>query len=128
MDIYTSVLVDLIKTLAGGVKSSAVVIKSDNIAAINEEVQKQELELKMAHAQAKVAQEIAIARRIENAKEVILEEYYEGEAEGSIGMNGSESGISLGASASGRKITKRVYRFIGGEANASEKNIYENET
>ena len=44
---------------------------------------KQELQMQMAEAQAKVAQELAIAKRIEIAEEVEIEEFYDLNADGS---------------------------------------------
>ncbi len=74
---------------------------------------KQELQMQMAEAQAKVAQELAIAKRIEIAEEVEIEEFYDLNAEGSIGAKTKEESISLGASASGRRVSKRIYKFSG---------------
>lgn len=67
----------------------------------------------MAEAQAKVAQELAIAKRIEIAEEVEIEEFYDINAEGNVGINAKEQSISLGASASGRRVSKRIYKFSG---------------
>lgn len=128
MDLASSVIYDLMKVLVEKVQGAESVSETKDIAKINTEAQKQALELQMAHAQAKVAQEIAIAQRIENAAEVVLEEYYEGEAEGKLGVTGNESGISVGVSGSGRRVTKRIYRFIGGEKRPSETDVIESET
>ncbi|AGY82489.1 hypothetical protein [Carnobacterium inhibens] len=67
----------------------------------------------MLEYQAKYAQELAISQRIASAEEVEIEEYYEGEGEGSLGLKAKEGKVALGASGSGRKVTKRVYRFTG---------------
>ena len=128
MDAYSKIMIDLAKVLVEKVWATESVSETKDLSAIDEEAKRQALELQMAHAQAKVAQEIAIARRIENAKEVVLEEYYEGESEGKVGLSGNEAGMSLGVSGSGRKVTKRIYRFIGGENFVNEKNTYESET
>ncbi|MDD2690322.1 MAG: hypothetical protein PHX69_00890 [Simplicispira sp.] len=74
---------------------------------------KQELQMQMAEAQAKVAQELAIAKRIEIAEEVEIEEFYDLNADGSLGVKAKEQSISLGASASGRRVSKRIYKFRG---------------
>ena len=74
---------------------------------------KQELQMQMAEAQAKVAQELAIAKRIEIAEEVEIEEFYDLNGEGSVGLKADEKGISAGASASGRRVSKRIYKFRG---------------
>ncbi len=92
-------------------------IKEDPSKKSLEELQlaakKQELQMLMAEAQAKVAQELAIAKRIEIAEEVEIEEFYDINAEGNIGINAKEQSISLGASASGRRVSKRIYKFSG---------------
>ncbi len=74
---------------------------------------RQELQMQMAEAQAKVAQELAIAKRIEIAEEVEIEEFYDLNGEGSIGLKADEKGITAGASASGRRVSKRIYKFRG---------------
>jgi hypothetical protein len=74
---------------------------------------KQELQMQMAEAQAKVAQELAIAKRIEIAEEVEIEEFYDLNAEGSIGFKAKDQGVTLGAAASGRRVSKRIYKFSG---------------
>ena len=74
---------------------------------------KQELQMQMAEAQAKVAQELAIAKRIEIAEEVEIEEFYDLNGEGSVGLKADEKGITAGASASGRRVSKRIYKFRG---------------
>lgn len=74
---------------------------------------RQELQMQMAEAQAKVAQELAIAKRIEIAEEVEIEEFYDLNAEGSVGLKADEKAISAGASVSGRRVSKRIYKFRG---------------
>jgi len=64
---------------------------------------------KSAISIAKVAQELAIVQRIENTKEVVIEEYYECEAKGKAGVTGDEKGITLGISGDGRKVTKKIF-------------------
>jgi hypothetical protein len=76
--------------------------------------ERQELEMRIAEAQARVAQELAIARRIETAEEVEMEEFYDNSGEGYVGAKGGNGeGIAIGASGSGRKVSKRVFRFRG---------------
>ena len=88
-------------------------IKNADLAEIQLAAKKQELQMQMAEAQAKVAQELAIAKRIEIAEEVEIEEFYDTSDEANVGLNLKEESISLGASASGRKVTKRIYKFRG---------------
>lgn len=77
------------------------------------DVEKQELEMRMAAAHARVSQELAIARRIETAEEVEMEEYYDNSGEASLGVQTDGLSLSAGVSGSGRRVTKRVYRFRG---------------
>jgi len=91
--------------------------ETGEITKLQEEARRQEISLQMARMQAQVAQELAIAHRIENAEEVEIEEYYEGQA--GAGFSGSTDGLSANFSlgGQGRKITKRVYRFTGKSEN-----------
>jgi hypothetical protein len=121
-------VIGIAKMLKKAVSSALEVSESKDMSVIDSEAHKQALELQMAHAQAKVAQELAIAQRIQNADEVVIEEYYSGEAKGNVGVTGDKKGISVGASAEGRKVTKRVYRFIGGKQKEEKTEILEQET
>ncbi len=127
MSIIEGSIIEIAKILTRAVSSSLVVSESKDMSVIDDEAKKQALELQMAHAQAKVAQELAIAQRIENATEVVIEEYYAGEAKGNMGVTGDEKGITVGISAEGRKVTKRVYRFIGGDSK-NNKEVIEQKT
>lgn len=84
---------------------------SGELAKLEAEAKRQEISLHMAKMQALVAQELAIAHRIENALEVEIEEYYEGSAKGGIGASTDGSSASLSLGGEGRKVSKRVYRF-----------------
>src|SRR5699024_3720423 len=86
-----------------------------NLKVLEEESIKEDIRARVLQNQAKAAQEMAIARRIENAEEVEIEEYYDMSGEGHVGAKGSNEGLSIGASAEGRKITKRVIKFKGGK-------------
>ena len=80
--------------------------------------EKQALQMQMAESQARVAQELAIAKRIELAVEVEIEEFYDLHGEGSVGVKADEKAVSLGASASAQKVCKRIYKFRGGNITA----------
>ena len=67
--------------------------------------------MSMAREEARVAQELAIAKRIELANEVEIEEFYDLSGEGSIGVQLHETAVSAGVSASGKRVTKRIYKF-----------------
>lgn len=99
--------------LVNSARDTEVAARSGEMSALTTEAKKQELSLHMARMQAQVAQELAIAHRIERAVEVEIEEYYEGSAKG--GVNGSiePTVASLSIGGEGRKVVKRVYRFKG---------------
>ena len=86
---------------------------SGELEALDNEAKKQAISLNMAKMQAIVAQELAIAERIKSAHEVEIEEYYEGEGNGGINASGNLDGASISLGGGSKKITKRVYRFIG---------------
>ncbi|MBD3341777.1 MAG: hypothetical protein GF353_21920 [Candidatus Lokiarchaeota archaeon] len=94
-------------------KGSKKASESNDLQKLAEEASRQRLELQMAEMQARVAQEMAIAQRIQTAQEVEIEEYYEGTREGNAGVNLGESTLNVGLSGKGSKVTKRVYRFKG---------------
>lgn len=80
------------------------------------ELAREEGRARVAEAMAHAAQEFAIASRIASADEVEIEEFYDASGEGSAGLKGDGKAqtLSLGASASGRKVTKRIIKFKGG--------------
>ncbi|NAN54819.1 hypothetical protein EX349_26865 [Pseudomonas protegens] len=90
---------------------------TDRVDVLREETVKRELEMRMAEAEARVAQELAIARRIETAEEVEMTEFFEYAGEGHAGLKANESSISVGVSGSGRRISKRKFVFKGGAVN-----------
>lgn len=98
------------------IKKSDEITENGNIEALKDEAMRQEISLKMAREQARVSQEIAIARRIDTAEEVSIEEYYDTSGEGGIGLKSTEAGISLGINGSGKQVVKRVYKFKGWHA------------
>jgi hypothetical protein len=93
------------------VQDAKSVLDLGDMGRLDQELQRQEMSLRMAEMQARVAQELAIAQRIEGAEEVEIEEYYESGGEGSLGFTPGTN--SIGASARGRRVTKRVFRFLG---------------
>jgi len=82
---------------------------------LREELAKQNLQMQFAQQQARIAQELAIARRIDNAEEVEIEEFYDTSGKGSAGISIDQSSqtASIGVGAEGRLVTKRVYHFKG---------------
>ena len=115
----------LVELLAGKVHKSEELAEVDDLELISNEAKQQKLELQVAFEQAKVAQEIAIAARIQDANEVVLEEYYEYTAKGQLGLATDNNSVSVGASGEGRRVTKRIYRFIGNSSLREIKEISE---
>ena len=95
--------------------------KNQSIEDLQLSARKQELQMQMAEAQAKVAQEIAIAKRIELAEEVEIEEFYDTSGEGNLGLKADANSVGLGASGSGHKVTKRIYKFSGVNLSLADK-------
>jgi hypothetical protein len=60
-------------------------------------------------SKAKLAQEFALAERIATSEVVEIEEYYDTNAEGNAGL---KKGF-FGFGGSGKRISKRVFRFQG---------------
>ncbi|WP_447556035.1 hypothetical protein [Vreelandella sp. EE22] len=99
-----------------------------NLDSLREEAAKQQIKMDYSQHQARVAQELAIAKRIENATEVEIEEYYDNSGKGSAGLNvNAETRTgSLGLSGENRRVSKRIYRFTGianEEAETYEQNL-----
>jgi len=80
---------------------------------LSEEATKAEIESRVLLSGAKVEQELAIARRIDSAEEVEIEEYYDMSGKGNIGVNTDGSTISAGIGGEGRRVTKRIIKFKG---------------
>ena len=95
------------------IKKSNNAAESGDINKLQEEAAIQEIENRISEFQARVAQELAIAKRIENAYEVEIEEFYDSSGEGSLGAQYKEGTFNLGATGSGRRVNKRIYRFKG---------------
>ncbi|WP_272571444.1 MULTISPECIES: hypothetical protein [unclassified Providencia] len=86
---------------------------SQDIEKLEDSARRVEIQAYALQSQAKVEQELAIARRIMCAEEVEIEEQYDGSGDGSAGVKVSEKGVSLGISGSGRLVTKRIIKFKG---------------
>lgn len=113
-----------------GVKeSSKEMEKAKNLEALKEESLKQEIKMEFSKHQARVAQELAIAKRIENALEVEIEEYYDNSGKGEGGLNvdliTQSGGINM--STEGRRVSKRVYRFKGKQNTEGFEEITDNQ-
>jgi hypothetical protein len=77
---------------------------------------KEDLPLHQANLySAKVKQEEAIAERIRTSEEVLIEEYYDSNDMGSIGVDVKQTGMNAGLNAKNQRISKRIYRFSGND-------------
>lgn len=92
----------------------ATIAELDNLRL---ESERQELQTRIAKAQARVAQEVAIAHRIETAEEVEMEEFYDYSGSGSLGVDIKDSSVNIGAKGEGKRVSKRIYRFKGNSVN-----------
>lgn len=101
----------------GAEKAAQLVANASDkgVDQLREEIVKQNLQMQFAQQQARIAQELAIARRIDNAEEVEIEEFYDTSGKGSAGISIDQSSqtASVGVGTEGRRVTKRVYHFKG---------------
>ena len=86
-----------------------------NLAELQEDAIRSRIEMEKLQNIARAEQEAAIARRIDNADEVTIEEYYDVSGKGNVGLtaDAKTETLALGVAAEGRRITKRVYTFKG---------------
>ncbi|WP_448757720.1 hypothetical protein [Aggregatibacter sp.] len=116
---YTSPFLKYIVDLAiGDTKDN--VASNKNLTTLELDAKKQELNIALAEAQARVAQELAIARRIEVAEQVEIEEFYDLNGDANLGVQGKGKAIALGLTASGQRVSKRIYKFTGVNSTLSE--------
>ncbi|MBB1439975.1 hypothetical protein H5202_15105 [Shewanella sp. SG41-4] len=87
--------------------------KSTTIDELEEINRRAQIKATALLAQAKVEQELAIARRIDSAEEVEIEEYYDTSGKGNLGFSGETDKVTLGLGGEGRRVTKRVIKFKG---------------
>lgn len=113
LSLVNPMLGGLVEMTLESIKKAEVVGGSGNIAELRSEAERQELQMFMAERQAKVAQEVALAHRIETADEVEMEEYYDLSGSGDLGIKADEKSISAGLGAKGQKVSKRIFRFKG---------------
>ena len=84
-----------------------------NMQELRESAYREEIKSKVMQSYAKTQQELAIAKRIESATEVEIEEYYDTSGKGGLNVEMTDSTVSGGLGGEGRKITKRIIRFKG---------------
>lgn len=102
-------IVKIVNASSKSVESASHKSASD----LSEEIQKQTMNMQFAQQQARVEQELAIARRIDNAEHVEIEEFYDTNGKGGVGVDISTEKKAIGAFVEGRVVTKRVYHFRG---------------
>ncbi|EQC1558084.1 hypothetical protein ACY2PI_004423 [Citrobacter amalonaticus] len=101
--------------------SSSAASSDVSAEELNEDATKANIQSSVLQEQAKVEQELSIARRILIAEEVEIEEFYDASGKGGIGLKQDEAdGLTLGAHGGGRRITKRVIKFKGFSHQARE--------
>ncbi|WP_415901673.1 hypothetical protein ACMXYR_11380 [Neptuniibacter sp. QD29_5] len=109
----TGYLID--KVMKKNIETFGESSEKSNIQKLKEDAIREEIKATVLQNQAKVEQELAIARRIDSAEEVEIEEYYDVSGNGSVGLKADEvsASVSLGVNGEGRKVTKRVIKFKG---------------
>lgn len=112
---YTSPVAWLVAEGAELATKSIAKASEQGVEQLNEEIIKQNLKMQFAQHQARIAQELAIARRIDNAEEVEIEEFYDtsGKANLGVSVDQSKNTASIGLGGEGRQVTKRIYHFKG---------------
>lgn len=93
--------------------SSSTSEKDITPEAMNEEAIKANIQSTVLAEQAKVEQEISIAKRILIAEKVEIEEFYDTSGSGGIGAKAESDKLSFGAHGEGKKVTRRVIKFKG---------------
>lgn len=74
---------------------------------------REEIKASVLQSQAKIEQELAIARRIDSAEEVEIEEFFNTDNSSKLGLDVSDSKAIFGYSADNYRVTKRVIKFKG---------------
>lgn len=101
------------KILTENVEAFDASSKNSTVMELKEDALREDIKAMVLQNKAKVEQELAIARRIDSAEEVEIEEFYDLSGNGGLGIKMDEISVNLGANAEGRKVTKRVIKFKG---------------
>ena len=101
------------KMMNRNVESFSANSEKSTLQELKEDALREEIKSSVLQNQAKVEQEPAIARRIDSAEEVEIEEYYDLSGNGGVGLKGDEAGVTFGLNGEGRKVTKRIIKFKG---------------
>ena len=119
LDVVSPILGRVVEITTESADKTKLLAASGDVGDLRREAEKQELTLHMAERQAKVAQELALAKRIENALEVEMEEFYDVSGSAGAGINTDGTSLSAGISGKGQKVMRRVYRFKGIASNTN---------
>jgi hypothetical protein len=87
--------------------------RMEKLDELEAEARREEIIQRMAEARARVEQELAIARRLQTATVVEIEETFDYRGEGKAGLQVDGKEVNLGLNGSGAKVFKRSYRFSG---------------
>lgn len=87
--------------------------KHAQLEELETEARREEIIQRIAEARARVEQELAIARRLETATVVEIEESFDYRGDGQVGLQLQGKDVNLGLNGSGAKVYKRTYRFSG---------------
>lgn len=85
----------------------------ESLEKLEAEARREEIIQRIAEAKARVEQELAIARRLQTATVVEIEEEFDYRGEGRAGLQVDGKEVNLGLNGSGAKVYKRSYRFSG---------------
>lgn len=111
--LFESPYVSLAKFLYEAMTNTKKDVEKGDVVELKKEEAMQEISMRMAERQAKVAQELAIAERIRDADEVSIEEFYDNSIEGQAGLGANADGVNLGVGGKSGAVSKRIFRFRG---------------
>ena len=111
--LFESPYISLAKFLYDAMTNTKKDVESGDVIELKKEEAMQEVSMRMAERQAKVAQELAIAERIRDAEEVSIEEYYDNSLEGQAGVGANAEGVNFGIGGKTGTVSKRIFRFKG---------------
>ena len=87
--------------------------RMSKLEELEAEARREEIIQRMAEARARVEQELAIARRLQTATVVEIEETFDYRGDGRAGLQVDGKEVNLGLNGSGARVYKRSYRFSG---------------
>ena len=113
INVVSPILGSLIEVTVGSINKAQDIAGKGGIDELRRESERQELMMQMTERQAKVAQELALAHRIESAQEVEMEEFYDLSSAGHAGVKSDGTNATVGIGARAQQVTKRIFRFKG---------------